>query len=455
MDKYLVIVLGIALAIGAIAGAVYYYRRERLLHRQEQESHFRSLLIAQLKKKGASGFDFHQLVEDSEVSEAIAQEVAGKLYLSFCSKALVDAEITERDRRQMESLRAALAIPTKVASDIEARARDERYREAALHALADGHITKEEAVELEFLRNRLGLGQQRASEIMGPEAAEGYLALFRRIISDGRIVPAELEELQRYRKALALSRTEANDIVRDDVLALYRQWFCNVMQDGDVTPEEEQGFTWLKHEFGLESVDTKAYEVQLQEMKLLASYRRGQLPRVTSQKLLEGGEICHWEGSCNFQWETSTKLKSAPGELVVTSNQLAFTSPIRGFSFSPARIIDISIYNNALVIRTSSSRGSGTYFVHRPRELEAILIGLVRMHKYHTCAAYSSELSRHIPDSVRREVWHRDGGRCARCQAADYLEFDHIIPHAKGGANTVANVQLLCRRCNGLKSDRI
>jgi len=35
------------------------------------------------------------------------------------------------------------------------------------------------------------------------------------------------------------------------------------------------------------------------------------------------------------------------------------------------------------------------------------------------------------------------------------LEFDHIIPVAKGGANTIDNVQILCRRCNGQKSDRI
>jgi 5-methylcytosine-specific restriction endonuclease McrA len=41
------------------------------------------------------------------------------------------------------------------------------------------------------------------------------------------------------------------------------------------------------------------------------------------------------------------------------------------------------------------------------------------------------------------------------CGAGAYLEFDHIIPVAKGGGNTVANIQILCRGCNGRKSDRI
>lgn len=35
------------------------------------------------------------------------------------------------------------------------------------------------------------------------------------------------------------------------------------------------------------------------------------------------------------------------------------------------------------------------------------------------------------------------------------LEFDHIIPHSKGGANTYRNIQLLCEPCNRSKSAKI
>ena len=57
--------------------------------------------------------------------------------------------------------------------------------------------------------------------------------------------------------------------------------------------------------------------------------------------------------------------------------------------------------------------------------------------------------SRHIPARVRRDVWLRDGGRCAfvapgerRCTERAFLEFHHREPHAIGGEATAANISL-------------
>jgi 5-methylcytosine-specific restriction endonuclease McrA len=443
-----------AMAAGAIAVAVYYHRSEQIRARREEETRFRGILVSELRKKGLSGLNFHRLIDEYGVPEEVARETAANLYAAYCKGALADAQVTERERRQLDSLRRALAIPPEVAAAIEARLTDEVYRRATSTALADGIITREEAEELQRLRNQLGLSAQRASAIAGAPARDAYLALFKRVVCEGRMTPEELAELQQYREALGISRDEANDIVREDAMRLYRQWFYNIIQDGEVTPEEEQGLCWLKNEFGLHSLDTKVYEAQLEEVKRLARYRAGHLPTVRTGRLLEGGEICHWQGPCCFRWETATQIKEAQGELVVTSKQMVFLSPTKSFRVLPSRIIDIEVYGDAVVIR-STSKGTGTYFVSEPRTLEAILVGLVRRHKYQLSAKYSSEISRHIPDSVRREVWQRDGGRCVRCGATDYLEFDHIIPYSKGGANTAANIQVLCRRCNIQKGDRI
>ena len=62
---------------------------------------------------------------------------------------------------------------------------------------------------------------------------------------------------------------------------------------------------------------------------------------------------------------------------------------------------------------------------------------------------------RAIPSEVRAFVWRRDDGRCVQCGAEDDLQFDHLIPVAKGGGNAIDNVQVLCRDCNRSKSDAI
>ena len=119
------------------------------------------------------------------------------------------------------------------------------------------------------------------------------------------------------------------------------------------------------------------------------------------------------------------------GELAVTNKNVYFVSPSKSFSYRPSRILDIIRRSNGLEIKVNGRQGSGNYITSNAEELEAILVGVVSKHKFLLSESYSSTRTRHIPDDVKREVWDRDGGRCTRCGATDYLEFDHIIPHAR------------------------
>lgn len=64
-----------------------------------------------------------------------------------------------------------------------------------------------------------------------------------------------------------------------------------------------------------------------------------------------------------------------------------------------------------------------------------------------------------ISDSVRYDVFMRDGNKCCICgrKQSDgvILEVDHIIPDSKGGKSTIDNLQTLCDRCNGGKSNKM
>jgi hypothetical protein len=72
-----------------------------------------------------------------------------------------------------------------------------------------------------------------------------------------------------------------------------------------------------------------------------------------------------------------------------------------------------------------------------------------------------SDDARHIPASVKRAVWERDGGRCTfvgenghRCESRTRLEFDHVEPVATGGHATVKGLRLRCRAHNQHEAER-
>ena len=72
-----------------------------------------------------------------------------------------------------------------------------------------------------------------------------------------------------------------------------------------------------------------------------------------------------------------------------------------------------------------------------------------------------SKNPRHIAAHVRRAVRRRDGDQCThvddkgrRCRERKFLQFDHIIPVARGGGSTVSNLRLRCAAHNRHDAER-
>jgi len=70
--------------------------------------------------------------------------------------------------------------------------------------------------------------------------------------------------------------------------------------------------------------------------------------------------------------------------------------------------------------------------------------------------------SRYIPADVKHQVVKRDSSRCSyvspdgrRCCETKNLEFDHRVPFALGGENTVKNLRLVCRSHNRMYADEV
>jgi hypothetical protein len=70
-----------------------------------------------------------------------------------------------------------------------------------------------------------------------------------------------------------------------------------------------------------------------------------------------------------------------------------------------------------------------------------------------TVATGTGRRTRYIRRAVRREVWTRDDGRCGfvgddghRCNETRALEFAHVHPWGRGGADTAINLGLRAKR---------
>ncbi len=74
--------------------------------------------------------------------------------------------------------------------------------------------------------------------------------------------------------------------------------------------------------------------------------------------------------------------------------------------------------------------------------------------------AQANPASRHIPASIRRAVYQRDGGRCRfvdaqgrRCPERHRLEYHHRHPFGLGGGSELENIGLMCPAHNRLMAE--
>lgn len=84
-----------------------------------------------------------------------------------------------------------------------------------------------------------------------------------------------------------------------------------------------------------------------------------------------------------------------------------------------------------------------------------LAVAAILLWRWRSAEPASPVVSRAIAERVRHEVWRRDQGRCVDCGSRGRLEFDHIIPHSRGGSNTARNIELRCEPCNRRKGARI
>jgi 5-methylcytosine-specific restriction endonuclease McrA len=287
-----------------------------------------------------------------------------------------------------------------------------------------------------------------------------YYDYFRQVFidfcRDGILSPGEWSQLQDIGRQYQLDWEGALSYVRGDALNFLERQLAFVSADGRITQEEETQIRNWQTALNLPVELTLPTLQRLNYLRGITRIREGTLPVIKPQVQLhlESDEICHLDLDSTYHKVNAKSVSYIAGRLVATSKKLNFLSPMGGWDIQWKRIMRIEPNSRGVYLELSTKKGNGHYDVQDATIAEAVLTTIVRMNKREMVTS-ASDASRRIPHNVKVAVWQRDQGKCVQCGASSYLEFDHEIPFSKGGASTLGNSRLLCRRCNLVKGNRI
>lgn len=452
LGKILIGIIFLVLLCVPLALLFYGYtsRQEELTGNAKED------LMLAIKKAGIGNFSLEDFQDEYEYSDKHLSPACEKVYEACVAKAIQDAIITDKERETLDALRCKLELSAMQASRLEHSAKKSKYKVVFENISIANVATKKGADELKKFRSQLGITDKEAVEVTKTTISYGYKALLQKYSVRGVLTDVEFEELATYALATGMNLSNVLAVAKQEVLDLYSALVSDICADKIITDDEVSMINKYENLFQIPHKEISNYRRKLDLIIQLTNIKKGILPTVRTDKLINTAEICHWHSACRYEYVMpSGNLKEYGGELIVTNKRVIFNSDEKSFEFRPGKIIEVTTRHSSVSLRCSTKTGQGDYAVRDVTLLGAILEQLARSYIYEIDSENGDSRSRHIPDHVKVAVYQRDGGRCVKCGSDSYLEYDHIIPFSKGGANSENNVQLLCRRCNLEKSNNL
>lgn len=291
------------------------------------------------------------------------------------------------------------------------------------------------------------------------KALEIFENLFIESIDDYELDDNEMNQLMNVAEKYGLKWVEALKHIEEPAKDFIKQLLLFAKQDGIIEKEEEKTIKKMMKFLEVQGDFKREIQDEIKKIKKIQNIREGNLTPLNLKPppvIVKSTEFFYVYNPCIYT-KTDKKKTEINGKLILTSDRVFFIGKDKtkdiSFKFLYKSIFNLS-YNSNSVFIDRQGRGRGYYKLSKPEIIYEIFLFLIKKTNY-LITQSDQELSRHIPQDVKVEVYNRDGGRCVMCGDNKYLEFDHIIPFSKGVANTVDNIQILCRACNQKKGANI
>jgi tellurite resistance protein len=389
-------------------------------------------------------------------------EARGRVYGAALARGWSDGTLNEVEQKTAQWLAAKLGIQADQARQLEMEQALKHFGLALAHAMQDGILDSEEEARLSAISAAVGSNTAAFMRSFFQTEGQSLLrSIFLACVADNSISQSDWDYLLHVARRFGLTQQELLAVIRPQATQFVERVLADAKSDGKITPDEQRVIFWLLDNLHIPAEIRNYVVAELEIVQSLAAIAEGRLPSIAVPAGMEhrSGEIMHWFGPAvwrEFRVRRNEMVANDhDGLLALTDNRLIFSSQRKSKAISYRRIVAHSGSQGWIEVQLEGKPVS-QYLLRQPSAIPyAIFQTAVAMSNQTRLATSAGENSRHIPREVRQRVWQRYGGRCAECQATSYLEFDHIIPVARGGSNMDANVQLLCRMCNSKKSDHI
>jgi tellurite resistance protein len=407
-------------------------------------------------------FSLRQLLTNWQYTEQNLNDAKERVYRAALERGWSDGVLTLGEQQTAKWLASRLELPPDKQRQFDFEQARKWFGLALAQAMEDGILDEEEERRLQSIASAVGCDLPRFARAFFQWEGEAFLrSIFLACVADNHISQQDWDYLLYVTQRFGLTHEEMLATVQPQARQFVEHVLADAKSDGKISAHEQQTLQWLLTNLHMPPDVCRYVTTEIELVETLADVEAGRLPSVALPSGMEyrSGEIVHWVGHVTWREHKLRKGGLAQndyhGMLALTDNRLIFGGELKSQSFGYRKIVAHRGAENWLEIQLEG-KPVNRFFFRQPSPLPyAIFSAAVAMANQTKVAKVEGVHSRHIPREVRQRVWQRYGGKCAECTATDYLEFDHIIPVARGGSNTDSNIQLLCRRCNLKKSDNI
>jgi hypothetical protein len=336
------------------------------------------------------------------------------------------------------------------------------YKKRFRDCVADGDVTEKEESDLQAIAHFYCLRKRDINRAISGQALAYYSFLLSDAVKDHVLDEDEMAKLALVAHRYNLTTKQLSTISIPQKKEVLRTALASIKARGRMSDVDREHIRSIAAFLNATSL-LKHCLKDLDLYEEIFRIRQGDLPQIEiGQLILDAGEKLHYSAPAVYERQEASRLRRQKGTLYVGSFWIRFVGLKRAHQIRYRNILQINLKigrTPKLSLAVSSGRGGGSYRLTKNNDpgrlalLQEMIRFLVR--KSRGLEKRTGRNSAHIRDDVRSEVWFRDGGQCVICGAKEYLEFDHIIPRSKGGAASVDNLQILCRKCNSEKGGNI